>query len=128
MATRAELVEATSSRYAGAPKVQKQRILDEFVAVTGYHRKHAMRLLRAGITKKATARPERRLYDEATRAALIVIWEASDRICGKRLQPGLGPMIEAMERHGHLELEGDVRERLLEMSASTIDRVLREVI
>ena len=127
MATRAELVEATRSRYAVAPKVQKQRILDEFVAVTGYHRKHAMRLLRAGIAKKTTDRPERRLYDEAIRAALIVIWEASDRICGKRLQPSLGPMIEATQRHGHLELESEVRKRLLEMSASTIDRVLREV-
>jgi len=54
MATRAELVEATRSRYVVAPKVQKQRILDEFVAVTGYHRKHAMRLLRAAIVKKVT--------------------------------------------------------------------------
>jgi hypothetical protein len=24
----------------------------------------------------------RRIYDEATRQALILIWEASDRICG----------------------------------------------
>jgi hypothetical protein len=42
MATRAELIEVTRSRYTSAPKVQKQRILDEFAAVTGYHRKHAM--------------------------------------------------------------------------------------
>jgi hypothetical protein len=127
MATRAELIEATRTRYAAAPKVQKQRILDEFVAVTGYHRKHAMRLLRTGLAKKATERPERRVYDESVRTALIVVWEASDRICGKRLQPSLAAMIEAMERHGHLELEGEARRRLLAMSASTIDRVLREV-
>ena len=127
MTTRAELVEATRTRYVAASKVLKQRILDEFVAVTGYHRKHAMRLLRTGLVKKATERPERRVYDEAVQIALIVVWEASDRICGKRLQPSLAPMIEAMERHGHLELESEVRNRLLTMSASTIDRVLRDV-
>jgi hypothetical protein len=33
-----------------------------------------------------------------------MVWEASDRICGKRLQPLLGLLIEAMERHGHVEL------------------------
>jgi len=127
MATRAELIEVTRSRYTSAPKLQKQRILDEFAAVTGYHRKHAMRLLRSGLAEKASKRPERRIYDEAVRTALIVVWEASDRICGKRLQPSIGPMIDAMERHGHLELEGEVRRRLLTMSPSTIDRVLRDV-
>lgn len=65
MATRAELIEVTRSRYATASKVQKQRILDAFVAVTAYHRKHAMRLLRTGVARKAPERPERRLYDEA---------------------------------------------------------------
>ena len=32
-------------------------------------------------------RPARRVYDDAVREALIVLWEASDRICGKRLKP-----------------------------------------
>nr|WP_321985974.1 hypothetical protein [uncultured Lichenicoccus sp.] len=26
------------------------------------------------------------IYDEAARGALIVLWEASDRVCGKRLK------------------------------------------
>ena len=46
MATRAELVEAVGDRYRSADRRSKGRILDEFVAVTGFHRKHAMRLLR----------------------------------------------------------------------------------
>ena len=65
--------------------------------------KHAMRLLRAGhVTRRCGPRPGRRIYDEAVREALIVIWEASDRICGKRLRPLLPILVEAMERHGHL--------------------------
>lgn len=127
MATRAELVSATRGRYSAALRGQKKQILDEFVAVTGFHRKHAMRLLRGrGDLKPGGPRPQRRVYDEAVRTALIVVWEASDRICGKRLKPLMGPMVEAMERHGHLRLEAEVRTHLLAMSAATIDRALIE--
>jgi hypothetical protein len=39
----------------------------------------------------------------------IVVWEASDRICGKRLRPLLPILVEAMEQHGHLQLVPEVR-------------------
>jgi hypothetical protein len=127
MATRAELVQATVGRYLAGTRLEKHLILNEFVALTGFHRKHAMRLLRVGgSSTRDRSRPERRLYDEAVRTALIVVWEASDRICGKRLQPLLVPMVEAMEWHGHVQLEDEVRARLVSMSAATIDRALRE--
>ncbi len=45
MSTRKELLRAIRERYAGKGRVEKSRIIDEFVAVTGYHRKHALRLL-----------------------------------------------------------------------------------
>jgi hypothetical protein len=96
MATRDELVEALAGRYALGNQAEKSRILDEFVAVSGYHRKHAMRLLRHGVAaRRSGPRPERRLYDEAVREALIVLWEASDRICGKRLKPLLPVLLVA---------------------------------
>ena len=56
-----------------------------------------------------------------------MIWEASDRVCGKRLRPLVPILIEAMERHGHLQLAPEVRAGLLAMSAATIDRALHEV-
>jgi hypothetical protein len=55
-----------------------------------------------------------------------VIWEASDRVCGKRLRPLVPILIEAMERHGHLQLAPDVWAGLEAMSAATIDRALRD--
>ena len=114
MAARDELVAAIAGRYAHGDRAERGRILDEFAAVTGFHRKHAMRLLRAGrVTRRYGPRPERRVYDDAVREALIVVWEASDRICGKRLQPVMPILVEAMERHGHLQLESEVRTRLL---------------
>ena len=128
MTARDELVTAIAGRYSQADRTERGRILDEFTAVTGFHRKHAMRLLRAGRpNRRSGPRPGRRVYDDAAREALIVIWEASDRICGKRLRPLVPVLVEAMERHGHLELAPGVRISLLAMSAATIDRALRDI-
>ena len=55
MATRKELIEAVSLRYRQGSLKQRSAILDEFVAITGYHRKHAIRLL-----SKPAAEPQRR--------------------------------------------------------------------
>ena len=128
MAARNELVAAIAGRYSQADRTERGRILDEFTAITGFHRKHAMRLLRAGQpNRRSGLRPGRRTYDDATREALIVIWEASDRICGKRLRPLVPVLVEAMERHGYFQLAPEVRISLLAMSAATIDRALRDV-
>jgi hypothetical protein len=127
MATRDELVVALAGRYAASGRKERGRILDEFAAVSGLHRKHAMRLLRAGRRGcRSGPRPARRLYNDAVREALVVTWEASDRVCGKRLRPLVPILIEAMERHGHLQLAPEVRAGLLAMSAATIDRALHE--
>lgn len=81
MATRDELVAAVAGRYAAGTRKERGRILDEFAAVTGHHRKHAMGLLRAGLPGKGfRARPARRIYSEAVWEALVVIWESSDRL------------------------------------------------
>ncbi|MBV8869882.1 MAG: ISNCY family transposase, partial [Acetobacteraceae bacterium] len=127
MATRNELVAAVGQRYARADRAQRGRILDEFTQLAGFHRKHAARLLRDGRADgRGGPRCGRRVYDEAVREALMVLWEASGRVCGKRLRPLLPVLVEAMERHGHLQLAADVRSGLLAMSAATIDRALRE--
>ena len=81
MATRGELLGVLRERYASALPVERRRILDEFVAVSGYHRKHAIRLLRSA-ARAADQRGRAPVYDAAVRAALVVVWEASDRLCG----------------------------------------------
>jgi hypothetical protein len=102
-------------------------MLDEFTKVTGYHREHAIRVLSTQPASEPKTRAARRVYQEAVKEALIVLWEASDRICGKRLKALLPLLVEAMERHGHLQLAEGVRTQLLAMSASTIDRQLQLV-
>ena len=123
--TREELVVAVGERYRKAMKQEKSLILGEFVALTRYHRKHAIRILNQ---TAAPVRPRRsgrsRIYDECVREALTTLWEASDRVCGKRLKPLLPLLVDSLERHGHLHLDETVRCRVLSASAATIDRVL----
>ncbi len=82
----------------------KKVILDEFAKVTGYHRKHAIRVLRKGKSVVERKSVGKRIYKEAVEESLIVVWEAADRICGKRLKALMPTLVEAMERHGHLKL------------------------
>lgn len=124
--SRAELANAIRARYRSATGGQKRKILDEFIAVTGYHEKSAIRALNVEpTTKRRQTRNRPSLYDEAARAALIVLWEASDRVCGKRLRALLPILLPALERNGHLHLHEPMRQKILVMSASTIDRLLR---
>lgn len=126
--TREELLTALRGRYHECPRAEKTRIIDEFVAVSGYHRKHAIRLL-ATQERIETAKPKRSriIYDEAVREAIVVIWEAADRICGKRLKVVLSDFLCALEQHGHLNLDDEIRDRVLAISASTIDRLLKPI-
>jgi hypothetical protein len=126
--TKTELLAALTQRYQQATKAEKTKVLDEFVAVSGCHRKHAIRLLTATSPATTTAPTvARRTCDEAVRQALIVLWEAADRICGKRLRAVLPDLLTSLEQHGHLALDGTVRQRLLAASAATIDRLLASV-
>lgn len=123
---RKELVAAVAERYRDATASEKVRILDEFVALTEYHRKHAIRILSGNAPKLKGRRGRRCLYDQAVTEALVVLWEASDRVCGKRLKALLPVLVPALERHGHLCLDPGVREQLMAVSAATIDRRLVE--
>ena len=109
-----ELLATIRDRYRASSKKDKGRILDEFIAVTGHHRKHGIRLLgQSGDDgeQQPAVKKGRRIYDEAVRQAVIVVWEAADRICGKRLKAALPHLVESMERHGHLDLDPGVRQR-----------------
>ena len=120
--TRREVLRALGQRYRAATRAQKSRILDEVVAKTGCHRKHAVRLLRRG-----GASTGRALYGDAEREALAVAWEASGHACGKRLKGMLPSLVTRLLRDGRLPRDLVIRGQLLAMSAATIDRLLRPV-
>lgn len=124
---RKELIRSVAPRYQRATRTEKQTILDEVTKATGYHRKYATALLNedpAAEPKKRAKRRGRRRYGDEIEAVLIPLWEAAGRICSKRLVPFLPQLIRSMERHGYLELQPEIREKLLTISAATVDRLL----
>lgn len=52
------------------------------------------------------------------------LWEASDRICGKRLKVTIPTLLPSLEQHGRLKLDQTDRALVLGVSAATIDRLL----
>jgi hypothetical protein len=124
--SRKELLHALRPMYAQVTWAEKQRVLDGFVAATGYNRKHAIVLLN-GKPVAATKPPTRaRKYDDEVTCALIAVWKASNRICSKRLIPFLPTIISSLERFGHLNISATTREKLLSLSHSSMDRLLRQ--
>jgi hypothetical protein len=120
-----ELFAEIQPRYLKASKAEKQKILDEFTASTGYHRKYAIRLLKHGYKRRPNKPKGRKaIYRGEVVKVLEQIWEIYGRICSKRLQPYLPEGIKVLERCGELSLSPETRELLLRMSCSTIDRCL----
>jgi len=119
-----EYAAAVRPRYLKASKREKKRILDEFCHVTGYHRKSAIRLLRHPPKGAGKRRGRPKKYGPDLVPALRMAWEATDRICSKRLAPFLPELIPILERHKELEVSEAIRAKLLTVSASTIDRLL----
>ena len=121
-----EYAEALRNRYFRASRGEKGKMLDEFTRVTGFHRKAAIRLLnrlrQPGAGKR---RGRRRRYGTAVADALRAVWEASDRLCSRRLQPFLPEMVKVLRQHGEQRIEAATEAELLRMSPSTIDRLLR---
>ena len=119
----------SGGRYRRSDKLDKGKILDEFVSLTGYNRSYATRLLGSESIAEVDPRDRssRLVYDAAAKESLIVLWEASDRICSKRLKEILPSLIDSLERHGHLRLDPNVRNKLLAISPASIGRALRPV-
>jgi hypothetical protein len=124
--TVSEYATALRERYVRGGKKEKGRMLDEFCAATGMHRKAATRLLgrsvRLAPVPKNKGRPG---YGQAVTEVLVKVWEAGDRMCGKLLTGAMAALVAGLERHGELRLAERERRALLSMSAATIDRRLR---
>jgi hypothetical protein len=88
------------------------------------HRKAAIRLLGKRTRARLVGRGRPRRYGPEVAQALVKLWEVGDRMCGKLLASVIPDLLAALERHGELKVSPDVRALLLQVSPSTIDRLL----
>jgi hypothetical protein len=129
----------TAARYQKASKKKKGAILDEFIALTGYDRCYASYLLKnhgrqiwinnklraIGDIRKKHKRQRQRTYGEDVMKPLKQIWVIMDCVCGKRLRPLLKEVLVILQKHKELKVTGEIKKKLLRISASTIDRLLK---
>jgi len=130
LAARRQVTKGQVDRYRTGTRAEKGAVLDAICQVTGWHRDHARKALRAALTGPRPPRPSRPprrslvTYGEEVMAALRVCWATVDGITGKRLAPGLPVLVETLRRHGELDITDQTAAALLAMSPATIDRRL----
>ena len=124
--TRKEVLKKLRRRYSSAGLEHKRKLLDQAQELLGYHRKAAIRALRAPTIERGpriiTGRPVS--YEpELLLPYLRPIWRATDYACGRRLVAMLPEWIPAYEQHER-KVPAQVRDKLLEASGRTLDRLL----
>jgi hypothetical protein len=142
MKVKRAILKELAKRYQRGSKKERSLILDEFVGLTGYNRCYSSWLLRhcgrkvilsgkdgqqvvfiGEVRKIKRRRPK--IYDEEFKEVLIWIWELLDYCCGKRLAASLRWLVEKLVEQGELRVKKRVQEKLMKVSAATIDRLLR---
>ena len=122
-----EYIARQQDRYRKAKRTEKGMILDEVVAVTGYHRKSAGRLLSGrsrGVRGGQVGKPVE--YGTEVAAAARVVHEAAGGIGAKRLHPFVGELASRLAAFGELEMGPETEALLGRASASTLERLLAE--
>lgn len=124
-----EYVASQRPRYLAASRQEKHRLLDEVVAVTGYHRKAALRRLhqppRSTPRTARTGRP--RVYGPDVTLAAQVLWEASGEIGAVRLQPFVPELLDRLLAFQVLRLAPATAAGLRQVSAATLKRLLAPI-
>jgi len=136
MKARKEVIAKFSREYQRVGKKGKGEILDHVCATAGLSRDRAARLLRQppkkydarGRPKKEKGKENRgrkpKYHEKVVQQLLERLWEEMDYACGKRLVEGLPAFVEALQRFGELDAPDWAAEKVLAMSASTMDRLL----
>ena len=120
-----EYLLAIWERYQRVGRRFKSKILDEFCAVCGYTRKYAIGLLSRKPRRRQRKPGPRRRYDGQVLEPLKVIWLAAEQMCSKRLKAALPLWLPFYEQE-HGPLVEAVRKKLLQISAASIDRLLKK--
>lgn len=118
------VIRAFSKQYRYARKHEKGEILNRLVKTTDYSRKHLMEILpNPPKVQKRKKRIQKSQYLQILKP-LRTLWAVSNYACGKRLQPLIPTLLAALRRHRELIVIPAERKLMVQISASTIDRLL----
>lgn len=144
MGEKRSVTREVAERYQRASKKQKGPILEEFTSLMGYNRSYASHVLTnwgkkvylrvkgetvaaiLGRPRKKAIRIRPKKYDERFLRVLKSLWEVSDYLCGKRLAAFIRTALPSLEGFGEIRLDDEMRQKLIEISPATIDRLLKK--
>lgn len=125
-----ELIKAIKPRYLKSVKKDKGKILDEFCRNTGYDRKYAIQIFKAGYdycrVEREGRKSRRKKYSSEVMAVAIKVWELLDYPYGARLKPILNSTLESMIRHKEIFVSEKTKFLLGKISSKTLDRRLKK--
>jgi hypothetical protein len=125
--TKKELLLRIQREYSVADRRRKTKLLNSLIDSTGYNRNYAIQLLNQSPAKRSSQqRTRRRKYGDDVLNAVCQLWRAANGVCAKRLQPFLPTLIETLERFGHMNLDKQLKHKILQMSVSTLERMLKK--
>lgn len=126
--TRQGIVRSLAKQYRLAAKKQKGQLLEEFIRLTRYNRTYAAVLLshpprqRREHHRRQRQSGYRRVFPD-----LRNLWVISDAACGKRFVPMIPSLVDALERHGEIQLSEKEKQLLFSISPATVDRLLAPI-
>jgi hypothetical protein len=113
-------------RHSTSDKQEKSEILDEFVKTTGYGRKYAIALLngKRNYVTGVIRRPRSVKYGPGLISPLLILSDLFDGVCSKRLRAAITVELPRLCDSGSLQINQENYEKLMQISPSTMDRLL----
>jgi len=126
MNARRQYLDEVGKEYQRAGEKGRGRLLDEAEKRTGLNRKYLIRILNHPPGQRLRKRRRRRAeYGAAVVTALVEVWDIFEQPCGQRMVAVLRSEVDHLRRLGELRCRDAVAGQLHQISASTMDRLLR---
>lgn len=132
---RRELTLVMAKDYHMADRKHRSQLLKEFCALTGYHPKYAIVVLKQAYLEPERMSPKRnpkprkkrkRKYNELVKAALMTLWRLSGYQCSKLLVVFIRENLDQFRKQGSLSVDEETAIKLRELCPATADNILSE--
>ncbi len=112
-------------KYWKSDRRAKTRLLNDFCDFTKYNRKYAIDLIRKPFKTKWKRKNRRKIYNQPVIDKLLILWRASNEICGERFQPYIPTILKKLKECGEIKVSPQVEEKLLRISMGSVKNIFR---